>query len=181
MDIVAVHGLAGSIGLVLNGFFGANYINALNGEAIGDLAIPGGWFNHHWVQLPIQLAYIAATSCYAFVVTAIILVVMNYIPGLQLRASQEDEIKGIDEAELGEFIYDFVEVRRDFDSWGTPPDTQVIMGQVREEIQKQHEEFVKGYSRAPSIMNESEVGTASNSEEDVIEELKVSVSEKKAD
>jgi ammonium transporter, Amt family len=33
---------------------------------------------------------------------------MHYIPGLRLRASDEAEILGIDDAEMGEFAYDYV-------------------------------------------------------------------------
>ena len=33
---------------------------------------------------------------------------MHYIPGLSLRASVEAEILGIDDAEMGEFAYDYV-------------------------------------------------------------------------
>jgi ammonium transporter, Amt family len=38
---------------------------------------------------------------------------MNLIPGLSLRASEEDEVAGIDDAQLGEFAYDYVELRRE--------------------------------------------------------------------
>ncbi len=33
---------------------------------------------------------------------------MHFIPGLRLRASEEAEILGIDDVELGEFTYDYV-------------------------------------------------------------------------
>jgi Amt family ammonium transporter len=39
---------------------------------------------------------------------------MNLVPGLSLRASEEAEILGIDESEIGEFAYDFVEKERDY-------------------------------------------------------------------
>lgn len=39
---------------------------------------------------------------------------MNLIPGLTLRCSEEAEIEGIDESEIGEFAYDFVEKERDY-------------------------------------------------------------------
>ena len=39
---------------------------------------------------------------------------MNLIPGLSLRATEDAEIEGIDEAEIGEFAYDFVEKERDY-------------------------------------------------------------------
>lgn len=38
---------------------------------------------------------------------------MNLIPGLSLRASEDAEIFGIDDAELGEFAYDYVEHKRE--------------------------------------------------------------------
>ena len=47
--------------------------------------------------------------------TCVILFVMNLIPGLSLRVSEEAEIVGIDDAEIGEFAYDFVERERDYD------------------------------------------------------------------
>ena len=37
---------------------------------------------------------------------------MNFIPGLSLRASAEDEEAGLDDTQLGEFAYDYVEVSR---------------------------------------------------------------------
>lgn len=38
---------------------------------------------------------------------------MNLVPGLSLRASEEDENNGMDDAQLGEFAYDYVELRRE--------------------------------------------------------------------
>lgn len=38
---------------------------------------------------------------------------MNLVPGLSLRASEEAEILGIDDAEIGEFAYDYVELTRE--------------------------------------------------------------------
>jgi hypothetical protein len=140
MDIFAVHGLAGIIGLLINGLFGTNYVPALDGVATGSAAIAGGWFSHHWIQLAYQIAYIGATCAYSFTVTMIVLVIMNFIPGLRLRVSVDEEREGIDEAELGEFAFDFVEVRRDYDSW---PDSNLIEGRIRE-LEKQQHELVNG-------------------------------------
>lgn len=147
MDLFAVHGLAGMVGLLVNAFFGVNYVPALDGLTLGSAAIPGGWFNHHWIQLGIQIAYIGATSTYSFVVTGLILYIMNMIPGLRLRASREAELDGIDEAELGEFAFDFVEVRRDYDSWNAP-DPDLIEGRVREELEKQQEKEIASSSES---------------------------------
>jgi len=38
---------------------------------------------------------------------------MHSIPCLRLRASEEAEILGIDDAEMGEFAYDYVESERE--------------------------------------------------------------------
>jgi ammonium transporter, Amt family len=38
---------------------------------------------------------------------------MNLVPGLSLRVTAEEEEMGVDDAELGEFAYDYVELRRE--------------------------------------------------------------------
>ena len=50
---------------------------------------------------------------YSFAGSCLILFLINFIPGLHLRASEQDEIMGMDDAEVGEFAYDYVEVSRD--------------------------------------------------------------------
>jgi ammonium transporter, Amt family len=50
---------------------------------------------------------------YSFGGSCLILFIINFIPGLHLRASEQDEIMGMDDAEIGEFAYDYVEVSRD--------------------------------------------------------------------
>ena len=49
---------------------------------------------------------------------------MNLVPGLSLRASEEEEAVGMDDAQLGEFAYDYVELRREF--------SDVILGEERD-------------------------------------------------
>ncbi|KAL7272585.1 ammonium transporter Amt1 [Rhizina undulata] len=109
LDIFAEHGVGGLVGNILTAFFASNYIAHLDGTT----SIPGGWVDHHWKQLGFQLADSVSGFAYAFGGTCIILFVMNLIPGLQLRASEESEILGMDDAELGEFAYDYVELTRE--------------------------------------------------------------------
>jgi ammonium transporter, Amt family len=45
---------------------------------------------------------------YSFVMTTIILWAMHFIPGLRLRCDETTEILGVDDAEMGEFAYDYV-------------------------------------------------------------------------
>jgi len=115
MDVFAEHGIAGMLGLLFNAFFAADYIIGLDGVSTG--LINGGWVNHNWKQLYIQIAYIVACTAYAFVVSALLAYGVNYIPGLHLRASEEAELLGMDDDQLGEFAYDYVEVRRDYLAW----------------------------------------------------------------
>ena len=48
---------------------------------------------------------------------------MNLVPGLSLRVDREEEELGLDEAQIGEFAYDYVELRREFGD--------IIMGEER--------------------------------------------------
>jgi len=114
LDILAEHGMAGIVGLIFNAFFGANWVLGLDGETNHK----GGFISHNYKQLYIQIAYIVACISYSFTVTSIICFILNKIPGLNLRASEIAEAQGMDEDQIGEFAYDYVEVRRDFLSWG---------------------------------------------------------------
>jgi Amt family ammonium transporter len=109
LDIFAVHGIGGLVGNLLTGLFAADYIAHLDGAT----TISGGWINHHYIQLGYQLADSVTGMAYSFFGSCIILFLINLIPGLRLRAPEEDEIMGIDDAEIGEFAYDYVEITRD--------------------------------------------------------------------
>ena len=115
MDIFAEHGLAGIIGLLANALFGATYIIGLDGVNTG--IITGGWIDHHWRQMYVQIAYICATVGWSFTISLLLAYGINLIPGLHLRASEEAELIGMDDDQLGEFAYDYVEVRRDYLAW----------------------------------------------------------------
>ncbi len=116
LDIFAVHAIGGIVGNILTGFFAAyvqpeysygpwmltrssDYIVHLDGYS----SLPGGWLSHNYVQLGYQLADSATGFAYSFGGTCIILFIMNLIPGLSLRASEQAEVLGMDDAEIGEF------------------------------------------------------------------------------
>lgn len=103
------------IGLFFNGLFSADYVIGLDGVSTG--MIPGGWVNRNWAQLYIQIAYIVAVTAYSFVVSLLIAWLINMVPGLHLRVSEQAELVGTDDDQLGEFAYDYVEVRRDYLAW----------------------------------------------------------------
>lgn len=114
LDVFAEHAMGGVVGLVFNGLFAYDWIIALDGVNAG---YAGGWGNHHWKQLYIQVAYIVACLAYSFVVSAILAKLVDLIPGLKLRATDEAELLGLDDDQHGEFAYDYVEVRRDYLAW----------------------------------------------------------------
>lgn len=77
------HGLTGVVVSLLDGFTEAS--GAIDGNAI---------------QIAHQLADMVAISAYSFVVSAIILFAMKYIPGLSLRVDESVEIGGLDSHEF---------------------------------------------------------------------------------
>ena len=109
LDIFASHGVGGIVGNLLTGLFAQKQVAALDGFSV----INGGWIDHNWVQLGYQLADSTAGFAYSLVMTTAILWVMHFIPGLRLRATEEAEIVGIDDAEMGEFAYDYVGIDAD--------------------------------------------------------------------
>ncbi|KAF1826456.1 ammonium transporter 1 [Dissoconium aciculare CBS 342.82] len=113
LDIFAVHAVGGFIGNICTGFFAADYIAHLDGVTV----IQGGWVNGHWILLAYQLADSIAGMSYSFVMTTLILIAISFLarffPALRLRATAEEEELGIDDVEIGEFAYDYVELVRD--------------------------------------------------------------------
>ncbi|CAO3652565.1 unnamed protein product [Mucor hiemalis] len=110
LDVFGVHYVGGLVGLILTGVFAQQSIIAL-GYPEGtstDIMPKGGWLDGHWMQVPYQLAGILAVSVWSFVVTYIILIVINAIPSLYLRLADEDEVIGTDWAEMGERAYGYL-------------------------------------------------------------------------
>lgn len=119
LDVLAEHGIAGVVGLIFNALFGSADVIGYDNVTVHE----GGWLNHNYKQLYIQIAYILACTGYLAVVTAILCFVINNIPGLHLRVDYDAEEAGLDEDQIGEFAYDYIEVRRDFLAWGNPGQT----------------------------------------------------------
>ncbi|KIK78941.1 hypothetical protein PAXRUDRAFT_834350 [Paxillus rubicundulus Ve08.2h10] len=103
LDIFASHAVGGIIGNVLTGLFAQASVAGNDGTVI-----PGGWLDHNYRQLGIQLADSISGLSYSFVMTTIILWLMHFIPFLRLRCDEETEIIGVDDVEMGEFAYDYV-------------------------------------------------------------------------
>ncbi|ORZ17570.1 ammonium transporter AmtB-like domain-containing protein [Lobosporangium transversale] len=101
-DVFAVHGVGGIVGNILTGVFAQASIAALDGVTV----INGGWLDQNWIQVAYQLVDSAAGLGWSFCVTYLILIIMNKVPGLNLRAHSDHEHRGLDLAELGEACYD---------------------------------------------------------------------------
>lgn len=106
----------------------SNYIAHLDGFS----EIDGGWLNQNYIQLGYQLADCVAGFSYSFVLTCVILFLMNLVPGLSLRVSAEEEETGLDDGQLGEFAYDYVELSRHVNELvGTPEEAPSSRGSLK--------------------------------------------------
>ncbi|KAI5960923.1 MEP1 [Candida theae] len=126
LDVWAEHGVAGVIGLIFNAILGSKTVIGYDGATDHE----GGWIDHNWKQLYIQIAYILACLAYSAAVTAVLCFVIDHIPGLHLRLKYEEEEVGVDESQIGEFAYDYVEVRREFYSGFNGETDEVAMDET---------------------------------------------------
>ncbi len=93
LDVVAAHGVGGTVGALLTGVFAQKSLNGIaDGLLFGN---PG--------QLGIQAAAVAAAIVYSGVVSYILLKVIGAV--LPLRAGAEDETVGMDLSQHGEEAY----------------------------------------------------------------------------
>ncbi len=91
LEVFAIHGIGGIWGAIATGIFAV--------AAIGGTA---GLIDGNAGQMVTQVVAIVATMVYSFVVTLIILKVLDLIPGLGIRVSNEDEDIGLDLSAHGE-------------------------------------------------------------------------------
>lgn len=62
-----------------------------------------------------QVAWAAVGIAWTFVITYAIMFLINLVPGLHFRATEEAEIVGMDEVELGEYVADYAFFDRDLE------------------------------------------------------------------
>ena len=93
LDVVGIHGVGGTVGALLTGVLASPAVNAAGvGLLYGN---PG--------QLWIQFVSVVATMVYCFVVTFILLKIVDALIGL--RVDEEDEDLGLDLSQHGENAY----------------------------------------------------------------------------
>ncbi|KAK9474654.1 ammonium transporter AmtB-like domain-containing protein [Dipodascopsis tothii] len=92
MEVFRLHTIGGIAGALMTGLFAADWVSLLDGASEAS-----GWVDHNYIQFGYQLAEVCAIVGYAFVVSVILLYIINYIPGLKFRVPEDHEVKGLDE------------------------------------------------------------------------------------
>lgn len=98
-----VHGVGGIIGGTLTGIFASKTVAGYDGAT----EIPGGWVDGNFRQLGIQIAAWVSIVLWTSVMTYIILFIVDHIPGLKIRATDEGEEMGMDMYEMSETLDEF--------------------------------------------------------------------------
>ncbi len=94
LDVVGIHGLGGTWGALATGLFASKAVNPGGADGLF-LGNPG--------QLWIQFLSVLATGVFAFIMTVIIIKILDWIMGL--KVSEEEEIKGLDITQHSETAY----------------------------------------------------------------------------
>ncbi|MCU0588657.1 MAG: ammonium transporter [Syntrophobacteraceae bacterium] len=94
LDVVGVHAVGGTLGALLTGLFASKLVNP---------AAADGLFFGNAAQLGTQALSVVAAWVYSFVVTWIILKILDATMGL--RVSEEEESEGLDLSQHGETGY----------------------------------------------------------------------------
>ena len=90
LEVFAVHGIGGIWGAVATAIF-----------AVGGVGVVDGKFD----LLGDNVVAVISTMAYSFIVTLVILKILDIIPGLGLRAEESDESTGLDISHHGERAY----------------------------------------------------------------------------
>ena len=90
LEVMAVHGIGGIWGALATGIFAVGGIGLIDGDA---------------KVLGYNAVAVLATIAYSFIVTFVILKILDVIPGLGLRADEADEDAGLDISLHGERAY----------------------------------------------------------------------------
>lgn len=96
LDVVGVHGVGGTWGALATGLFACKAINSAGND---------GFFFGNFSLIGIQAISIVSAWIYSFVVTLIILKILDWTMGL--RVTEEHEINGLDLSQHGEAGYSF--------------------------------------------------------------------------
>jgi len=102
LDAFGVHGAGGTIGALLTGVFATRYVNPIFKDPQGQ-PLPVGLLDGHPSQIGYQLVGIAMAWTFALVGTVVLLKITDLLVGV--RATEDQEIEGLDLTEHGEEAY----------------------------------------------------------------------------
>ncbi|EPX71494.1 ammonium transporter Amt3 [Schizosaccharomyces octosporus yFS286] len=119
LRVFNLHGIGGVMGSIVLGVVAHPNVAASDGATV----IQGGWIVRHWVQMGYQFASFTSVAAWSFVVTAIICLLVDMVPGLQIRCTPGEEEQGMDYIDLVEQI----------DEKASPANIRVIQAQEVEE------------------------------------------------
>ncbi|MCW2632159.1 MAG: ammonia channel protein [Pseudonocardia sp.] len=120
LDVVALHGVAGLLGMLMIGFFATTAVNAAGADGL----FHGGG----WTQLGRQLVASGAALAWAFGVSLLLGWLIKVTIGF--RADREEEMSGLDEIEHAETAYEFSTLG------GTSRGAETAVSQRREETHR---------------------------------------------
>lgn len=104
LDAFGVHGAGGTLGAILTGIFATRAINPIFKDAQGN-ALPVGWLDKNWMQVPHQLAGVVIAWVVSIVGTLVLLKIVDLLVGL--RVAGIHEMEGLDLSQHGEEGYDW--------------------------------------------------------------------------
>jgi len=103
LEVFKLHAVGGMVGCFLTGIFATASVSSLDGISFA----PGG-IDGVGAQVGRQFAELGAVSAWSFTVSCVILLILKYIPFMQLRVSEDAEDMGMDldqffEEEVGDW------------------------------------------------------------------------------
>ncbi|KAI9331167.1 ammonium transporter AmtB-like domain-containing protein [Obelidium mucronatum] len=102
LDVAAVHGVGGALGMVLTGILAQYQVTRLDVGESGAAAATAGWLDEVWWQVPVQLVAVICVCLWSAAWSAILILLMNSFAFTSLRCTAEEERCGLDIAEIGE-------------------------------------------------------------------------------
>ena len=97
LDAFGIHGVGGVVGSILTGVFADSRVGAFDNSDVR-----GGWYSQYITQVGYQIAGTVAIAAYSFILSACLLLIIDKIPGLQLRSTEFEEVSGLDHIQIGE-------------------------------------------------------------------------------